>query len=100
MVAGIEKEEFWTVSYHELDELVKETYGHDFEVVAALELSNDSCAEVRVDKEQERDEWTQRQWTEWIEDGEYSYGTTGQILNDLCRQEIIPEGRYLIRVCW
>ena len=98
----VKKEEFWTMDYCDFDSLVKKVYGHDFEIVAAQELNNDSCAEFTVAKRQmpEDDEWAKKGWHEWKEEGKYEWGTTSQIFDDLCFNGFIPEGRYLIRVCW
>jgi len=93
------QESFFTIDYSKFDELIKEEHGDlGFECVDALEIGNDSCYELHIDGKV--DKWEEKGLTEFIERGTYDYGTPSILLNDLCRQEKITPGNYLIRVSW
>lgn len=92
-----------TVTYYEiewtaLERFVGEIYGQKYDFVSDMEVSNDSEHSFKVQK---------RQFSEWDVKDLEAFKTTGKtgwrahlILDDLCNRGLIPEGNYLITVCW
>jgi hypothetical protein len=87
-----------TVGYSEFNRFVASVYGHRFEIVADQELSNDSQATFTAKKEA-LDEYDQERIDEFAATGKYSY-LTHTIFTDLANRDLIPEGEYLVEVCW
>lgn len=104
-----------TVTVHkidafELNDLVNETYTLEpekfsygsqprYNFVAVEECGNDSAHEFHVDGYVA--EWDEGELAKWIASGGKE-GWIGNdvILDDLCRRGLIPEGDYVVSVCW
>jgi hypothetical protein len=86
------------VNYNDLDEFVTTFYGQEFMFSAVEEAGNDSSHTFCVEKE-EIDEYDQNKLDEFRRTGRGQY-LTSTILTDLCNGDLIPEGDYLINVCW
>lgn len=78
------KVEYWVLTYNELDNLVQGNLNLDWDFVSSQEASNDSSHVVHPDKE-------------GIED---DYLSSDSVIGELIKQEILPDGIYLIEVCW
>lgn len=88
------------ITYDELEKLVKEKLGYkDYNFGAVQECGNDSSHQFTVEKEFEDEEYDQETIEQW-EKGEFVNYSNGIILNKLCKEGHIPEGNYLVTVCW
>jgi hypothetical protein len=117
----IETETVHKVDYKELEKLVHETYGFEPEMpkwtqnrpefkdnksllewpysfVAIEQCGNDSSHEFYVDGK--LDDSDQEELDEWVESGGKKWIFNSAVLNDLCKQGIIPAGNYIVRVSW
>jgi hypothetical protein len=86
------------VDWHDFNDLVTETYGHEYEFAADVTCGNDSDHAYTVKKEP-LDEYHQKRLDEFKATGKYGY-LIGTLLTDLVNRELIPEGNYLISVSW
>lgn len=101
------------VYYSDLEEFVNETYGFEghpmykgstvmlfpYSFVATEKCDNDTDHEFLVDGYV--DEWAEIQLKQWKDHhGGLACISNHTILDDLCRQGLIPEGTYLISVSW
>ena len=77
---------------------IKEQYGQNFNFVCDEECSNDSQHEYEVEKE-ELDEYNIEKLNKFKETGKHLY-LIRIILTDMCNNELIKEGTYLVDVCW
>jgi hypothetical protein len=94
----MKKVEYYEMSYRELEELVKKTYGQYYSFVADIECNNDSEHSFDVDNtELLLDEKASLE--DFITTGNYFY-IINTLLNDMSLKGIIPYGNYLITVCW
>lgn len=85
------------MDYCEFEQLVKTTYGHDYEFPEDIECGNDS--EHTYEVTGELDEWDRQKLQEFVQSGKYLY-LAPRLLNDLVARGKLPKGRYLITVCW
>ena len=85
------------MKYDELEDMVKETWGHDWEFVSDQECSNDSSHEFSVDGE--IDEWGQKEIDEFAKTGKGSF-LARDLMNTLYKMGKLEKGEYLIQVCW
>lgn len=86
------------VSYHDWDTFVQEVYGQDYEIVADQELSNDSDFAITARKEP-LDKWAIRDLTSFVAGGQNQW-VTHKLVTDMCNRGLLPEGEYLISICW
>ena len=103
MVTDLQPLKVKTVTYYqlewtELERFIKSVYGQTYDFVSDMEANNDSEHTFSV---------KQRAFSEWDAKDLEQFKTTGKIgyrahllLDDLCNQGLIPEGEYLITVCW
>ena len=98
-------ETYYTLDYDDLDSMVNLFFLGDenpkdgFECVAYGEWSNDSSYDFTVAK---TGYWSKYE-DENIEKafkGDFKYIGVYTLLNYMCRQDVIPEGKYLINVSW
>ena len=91
----------------DLDRLVKEVYGHEFETVADVEAYNGFRKEFmdigehgdKLDCD-ELNEYQERDLEEFKKVGMKKGFMTRTLLNDLCRRGYIEPGNYLIDISW
>lgn len=77
----------YRVEYHQVESWIRDNLIPDYNFLLETEVSNDSDLSVLVTKnKQPRRHWRERH--------------VGALLDQLCVNEVIPEGRYLISVCW
>ncbi len=101
----LKKTEYYKMGYNDLDELVKEHLGFNPESVACWEMGNDSYKVMMVFKS--LDNYEEKDLKLLLEDGEQyghkvrnGYSAPRLCMVELCRRNIIPEGNYLISICW
>lgn len=87
------------VDYNDLDDFISFTYGTSFEVVADQEMSNDSSKVMTV-KKARLNKWDAEVFETVKTDGCFRTGSLYPIMTDLCNRDLIPEGKYVIRVSW
>lgn len=87
------------VNYSDLDDFISFTYGTSFEIVADQEMSNDSSKVITVKKEGLRS-WDQQALDDARLGKFFRPGSLYPIMTDLCNRNLIPEGKYVIRVSW
>lgn len=86
------------IDYDELDSLVKEVYGHDWEFCADQEASNDTAYSWRF-KKVPLDRWEAARLADFKLRGNGNH-VASAIIQDLVNQNKIPEGRLVILVSW
>jgi hypothetical protein len=88
----------FVVDGSDLEELIRETYGHSYELTADMECRNDSEYEYML-KKKELNEYQKKDLAKFIQTGEY-YFIWNTLLQDMVNRSILDEGNYLIRVSW
>lgn len=86
------------VDYHDVENLIRETYGHDYEIMPMEEVGSSQYAatyDVDVDGEVEDEEGLQS-----LIDGKPEQWILRDIMNDMCRRNMIPKAEYIIGVNW
>lgn len=86
---------YYEIDYSDLEKLVNSYFGldEDYNFVETIECGNDSTYTFDV----KRSDATAFPLTgEWY----YSYSATHTALGHLCADGVIPEGMYLVHVCW
>lgn len=114
----LEIKDAYVIECRDFTQFVKDHYNREINVVQrhAEYLGNDSFLEIDVDKE-EPDEWYPEEddiadspedaiekWLSDEEDYKFLENELGinesLILWDLCRRDIIPEGKYILKIWW
>jgi hypothetical protein len=85
------------VDYFDLQEEIKRVYEKEFDILEDLNANNDSSLETKV--QPKVDKFDQDIIDKWVQTGEGSF-LTRALMNDLCAKGHIPEGSYVIRICW
>lgn len=87
------------VDYHEVEKAIQDFYGIDeFSVPCDLETSNDTNHSFTIDGK--LDQYDLVDLAEFKKELKQTYWRTPLLMNDLCRNDIIPPGDYLISVSW
>ncbi len=101
----LKKTEYYEMSHSDLDQLVEEHLGFNPECVACWEMGNDSSKTVSISKK--LDKYDKEDLELILKDGEQygcklrnGYSAPRLCMVELCRMGIIPEGNYLIAICW
>lgn len=98
------------VEYGDLEDLIKETFGHEFSIPEDLECNNDTYHLFRNITEHVgvtffnngssfKADWTIDDLNEFKEAGNHN-GLLRTILEELCRLGKIKPGHYLVNVSW
>lgn len=87
------------VDYNDFDNKVKEIYGHDFEIIADAECSNDSNLSSGRMVKRELDEYEAGRLAKFILTGKEGW-IWQAILQDMVNSNHAPEGEYIINVSW
>jgi hypothetical protein len=94
-----------TVDYSDLEKFIKEKTGRALHIPELLEASNDSEHEVSVSKddsefdfEREKQEAAENFLFEGGKEPDYMF--MHNVMNALCKRDIVEAGDYLIRVSW
>ena len=91
-------ETYMRIEYQQLQRFIAEKYRLK-EFCCTLESGNDSLYEYTV-KKKEQDEWEKDDVKTCIASKACSPWMLGYILTDLCNQDLIVEGDYLLSVSW
>jgi hypothetical protein len=91
------KEMAFRVGSTALEALICDVYSLPY-FEATLESSNDTTHEFEVSKAME--EWQVDEMKEFLVNQGCEHYNLGTVLNDMCAQGIIEEGKYYVRVCW
>lgn len=92
------KIEAYDLEYNELNDLIEEIYGKKFDFLGDRESGNDITHRFDVEKK-ELDEYEIEQLNDWKIRGTYNW-VTDIVLMDMCNNDHIPPGIYLVNVCW
>ena len=94
----ITKEEVFVISYSNLDAMVKEFFGRDWEFIADEEALNSHVYRFSITgKYMSEHDWN---WLHrWVQTGEGKYHTYS-ILTAMAVVGHIPMGTYIVEVCW
>lgn len=98
---------YYELDYYDFGNIVKDFYGvKDYEFVADVECGNDSDHEynakpydLTTEYGQKMAECGRRDIEKFINTNRYSY-IASTLLRDLVTKGALPQGRYLINVCW
>ena len=91
---------YFVLQYRELEELIKEFYGQEYEFVAKEELGNDSSKTFFVESDAPLDSWDAEDIEKFKKTGKIGNCRTHALLDDMAAQKFIPPGNYLIEVSW
>lgn len=86
------------IDYQEFDRFVEEVYGQPFSFPADMESRNDTSHTMLADREGVP-EYERADLDRFIATGEGQF-LADTLLQDMCHRGLIPEGEYLINVCW
>ena len=94
------KETVFTVDYNDLDNLLEGIYGFPVECTACWEQGNYSAKELNIDGD--IDDWEEKELKSFKKDGtnKSRYGLPQLLMNDLCRQDKIESGTYMVDIFW
>lgn len=86
------------VDYSDFEAFVEETYGQPFSFPADVTSGNDTSHSLHANKrtlcEDEREEIDV-----FVATGQHGY-LSHLLLDDLCSKGLVPEGSYVVDVCW
>lgn len=91
------------ITYHDFEAFAEMHYGHDPEIVASEEWSNDTQHLYKGVTAEDKSKWTKldiESWNDFLAVGTSSYGITRSILEDLVADGILEPGNYIIDVSW
>jgi hypothetical protein len=84
--------------YWDLEQLIQEVYGKEYEIVPMEEWNNDEQHSYSLKKEKLQD-WEKAKLDAFLK-GDCRNGSLRGILRDLCNKGELEEGDYLINVSW
>lgn len=88
------------VDYQELNSFISDHYDQPFDFVADQECYNDTAHNVTVKKDQNKSEYNKNQLAAFKAGEPTTSYMAGTLMDDLCDQDLIPAGGYLISVYW
>ena len=86
------------MDYHQLDDLISTYFKVDYEIVAYEELSNDSVFEINVAASNISS--YDLNTISHIKNGKIDHWSTSIYMSYLAKEKVIPEGNYIIEICW
>lgn len=92
-----EQKTFFVVDFSEIERLVKETYGQEFEFPCDQESMNGVSYRWSIDGKVS--EYNRKKIQVFQLSGKHSF-LACPLMDDLCARGIIPPGEYLIEVSW
>jgi hypothetical protein len=95
----IKEETLKIVDYWDLEEIIKEYYGKEYETVPGEEWSNDSNYKFTIEKGEKIWKADQERLDTFKETGKGEI-LLRTLLTDMCNNDAIPPGTYLVRVSW
>ncbi len=87
-----------TVEVDDLQRFIKESTGHEYEIVPNQEWGNDEQHRFELDGKIE--EWNLEDWNTFKSTGEQHRYRLGTILDGLCADGKLDPGLYVINVSW
>src|SRR4051812_37358556 len=84
---------------HKLEQLIKEYYVHEYEIVPQEEWSNDSEHTIDVSKKEEMDEYDAGDIEDFKKSGDGGY-MIHRLMQDMVNNDVIPAGEYVLNICW
>ncbi len=96
----IEEVLYHKVDFYELDRVINEFYkpNEEWDFVSDNEANNDSSYVFNVNGK--FDDYEEKRLEKFKKDSISTSWMTRTLLDDLCRQGLIPIGPYLVKVCW
>lgn len=103
----METKTYFIYEWHEFEKLVKDNLGHSIRVVELEEWNNDS--DYKFDNVKKKDaeselfiNWGLKDVEKFINTGEWEmfHPSVSDLLTYMVWKDMIPEGNYLISVCW
>lgn len=85
------------VDYRELEEFIQDTYGFQYEVVAAEECGNDTSLAFTVGTNFDNNDAL---LFEEMRQGIWHPYRTHMLLTKLASEGKIPTGKYIVEICW
>lgn len=86
------------VEVDDLEQFIKETTGHAYEIVPNEEWGNDEQHRFEIDGKLE--DYQSAEWREFRRTGEQKQYRLQTILNGLCADMYLESGVYVINVSW
>lgn len=86
------------VDYYDIDKLITDFYGREYESVDYQEWNNDESHSINIEKGP-LDKWEQETVNNWKTNGKGMWSIR-TLLKDICNNEGIEPGEYLISVSW
>lgn len=86
------------IDYSDFENIVKSVYGQDYEFTADEETPNDSSHSYSA-KKGNLNERNRKDIETFMNTGKYQY-LASAFIEDLVDRELLPEGEFLIEVCW
>ena len=89
------------LSWHEFEDFVKNTYGVDqYDFVQSEEVNNDSCTPYQDIMKCKLEEWDEKRVSNFVKaDGNITFIAI-TLLQDMVNKDVLPEGTFMIDVCW
>jgi hypothetical protein len=82
----VQKTSVYIIDWRDLSKIIKDSTGKEYDWLGMEQISNDSDHLYEADK------------TQYEENNEYQ--NLSDIINELCFNNVIPSGNYLVTVCW
>jgi hypothetical protein len=97
----LKTKEVYFITAHTLEEVIKDHFGVEYEIVPEYELQNDVYLVVTVVVNDTPDEYADQEVEEWLS-GEDMYGSRliPSLMHDLACHYEIPVGTYVIDCSW
>ncbi len=87
------------VDYHELERKIQDHYGvKEFSIPCDQETGNDCSLDFSISKG-ELDDYATKELEKFKETGRH-HNLLSELLTDMANNDIIPEGDWLIYICW
>lgn len=99
MIALGTPKNYCEVSYQELERVIKDFYGVEYEIPSGEELSNDISVTMDVSSIEEINEYARDSLDTWKESNEGGF-ILRLIMQDMVNLEHIPKAVYLVEICW
>jgi hypothetical protein len=87
------------LDYNDFDRIVQEVYGKPYEIVADEETGNYQAKTYGEFKKEELDKYDAGELEQFKNTGKYSY-LSCVLLQDLVNNDYLPEGEFVIEICW
>ena len=99
MPLKVNKKTVLKVSYNDLETFIFEVYGAEYEILPGEECSNGSHKKYLVEKEV-LDEYDLERLNNWRMGEDIPDFLLSTILTDLCNNDKIEAGEYIVNVSW